>query len=61
MPDISPEEQKRLLKEALQEWLDAKYAEFGKWTARGIAAAALVALVVFLTAHGMKVEEFIKP
>lgn len=61
MPDISPEEQKALLKEALQEWLDAKWSAFGKWSARGIAAAALVALVMFLTAHGMKVEEFIKP
>lgn len=61
MPSLSPEEQKRLLKEALQEWLDAKYAEVGKWTMRGIAAVALVLLVTFATSHGVKLEEFMKP
>lgn len=60
MPNITPEEQKKIMKEALQEWLDAKYAEFGKWTARGVLAAALVALVVFLTSHGFKAEDFIR-
>lgn len=59
MTDITPEEQKVLLKEALQEWLDAKYAEFGKWTIRGVMAAALVALVIFLTAHGLKAENLL--
>lgn len=60
MQDITPDEQKAFLKEALQEWLDAKYAEFGKWTMRGVMAAALVALVMFLTAHGLKAEDFIR-
>ena len=59
MPDLTPDEQKALFKQALQEWLDAKYSEFGRWTLHGIAAAALVALVVFLTAHGAKLENFI--
>ncbi|MFA5170434.1 MAG: hypothetical protein WC426_02630 [Sulfuriferula sp.] len=60
MPALSPEEQKALLKQALQEWLDEKYAEFGKWTLRGIAAAFLVVLIMFLNSHGVKIEEFIK-
>lgn len=60
MQDITPEEQKKILKEAMQEWLDAKYAEFGKWTFRGVLAAALVALVIFLTAHGFKAEDLIR-
>ncbi|TAM16079.1 MAG: hypothetical protein EPN65_15230 [Pandoraea sp.] len=52
----TPEEQRALIKEALQEWLDAKYAEVGKWTLRGICAAALAALVLFMAAHGFKLE-----
>lgn len=60
MPDISPEEQRDIIKQALQEWLDAKYAEFGKWTLRGLAAAALVALVAALSAHGVKIEDFLR-
>lgn len=61
MPTISPDEQKALIKEALQDWLDAKYAEVGKWTVRGVAAVALVLLISFATAHGVKLEEFVKP
>lgn len=60
VPTITPEEQKKILKEALQEWLDAKYAEFGKWTMRGVMAAGLVALVVFLTSHGFKAEDLLR-
>ena len=61
MPNISPEEQKKIMKEAMQEWLDSKYAEFGKWTMRGLVAAVLVALVTFLSGHGYKIEDFIRP
>jgi hypothetical protein len=61
MPNISPDEQKALIKEALQDWLDAKYAEVGKWTVRGIIAVSLVLLISLATAHGMKLEDFIKP
>lgn len=57
--DMTPEEQKAILKQALQEWLDTKYSEFGKWTSKGVMAAALVALVYFLASHGFKAEDFI--
>lgn len=60
MTDITPDEQKAILKQALQEWLDAKYAEFGKWTMRGVMASVLVALVMYLTAHGLKPEDFFR-
>lgn len=43
-------EAKRIFKEALNEWLDHKFSEFGKWTMRGILVAlfgALVAIVMF--------------
>ena len=59
MPDLTPDEQKKIFQEALQDWLDKKYAEFGRWTLNGIAAAALVALVIFLTGHGAKLETFL--
>ena len=60
LEDMTPEEQKHLFKAALQEWLDAKYAEFGKWTARGVAAMALAALIAYAVAHGGQVQDFAK-
>lgn len=35
------DEHKAIVKEAISEWLDAKYAQFGKWTLHGILAAAV--------------------
>ena len=45
---IEEDEQKRIIKDALKEWLDSKFMEFGKWTAMGIAALVLAALVYFV-------------
>ena len=36
---------KQALKEGVDEWLEAKFAQFGKWTLSGLAAAALAGLV----------------
>lgn len=41
---------KEALKEALKEWMDDKYATFGKWTFRTLAGIALSALVYGLLA-----------
>ena len=41
-------ERKSIYKEAIQEWLDEKYAAFGKWSINGLLAAALAALGYFL-------------
>jgi hypothetical protein len=41
-------ETKRVFKEALTEWLDNKYAEFGRWTLRGLFVAIFGALVIFI-------------
>lgn len=38
------EERKEIVKEAINEWLDVKYAQVGKWTLAGIVAALLAAL-----------------
>jgi hypothetical protein len=39
---------KQALKEALKEWLDEKYATFGKWSMRTLGAIALTALITFI-------------
>ncbi len=39
---------KKALKEALKEWLDDKFAVFGKWSMSALAAAGLAALVYFI-------------
>lgn len=33
---------KKVMKEALKEWLDEQYAKFGRWSLTGIACMALV-------------------
>ena len=53
MGEFDREEQKKIVKEAIMEWLDDKYAQFGRWTFHGILAAALGVLAYFLAAHGV--------
>lgn len=50
--EIDREDQKRIIKEAIREWLDEKYAAFGRWSFDGILAAALGALGYYLATHG---------
>lgn len=42
------DEQKRLVKEAIKEWLDEQFARFGKWSLAALASLALAALVYFI-------------
>lgn len=35
-------------KEALKEWLDEKFAQFGRWSVTTIAAMVLAALIYFM-------------
>ena len=44
---------KELIKEALREWLDEKFTEFGKWTVRSLAAMAFGAFIYFAITHGL--------
>lgn len=39
---------KRIVKEAIKEWLDDQFATFGKWSAISIGAATLGLLAYFL-------------
>ena len=52
MPPLDPQDLKKVLKEALKEWLDEKYSEFGHWSVNAIMAAALAALAYYLISHG---------
>lgn len=50
MPRIGDDELKRLVKEAIHEWMNDRFAEFGKWSVYGIAVAALGYLAVAVLA-----------
>lgn len=41
------DEMKNVLKEGLKEWLDEKFAQFGKWSMVGIACMILVVMAYF--------------
>lgn len=46
---------KEVVKEALKEWLDEKFVQFGKWTAASLAALLLAAFIYFiLVTNGWK-------
>jgi hypothetical protein len=52
----TPEQTKAALKEALKEWLDDKFADVGRWTVGGFAAAATAAgCWAILRSHGYRV------
>lgn len=50
---IKDAETKRIIKEAIREWLDEQFTKFGKWSFYGLLAAATTALLVLtLMANG---------
>ena len=52
MENMSKEEYKALVKDAIGEWLDTRYSQFGRWTIHGILAMVLGAVVMYLATHG---------
>jgi len=50
---FADEEGKRIVKEAIKEWLDQQLIQVGKWSLTGIAAAMLAAIAyLILTSQG---------
>lgn len=47
MEQFDPEQQRRIIEDALEGWLQKKYADVGRWTIRGI-VAGLFALGMYL-------------
>jgi hypothetical protein len=46
---------KEIVKEAINEWLDAKFAQFGKWSLMSIGAAGIAVIgYYFFTTHGVR-------
>lgn len=53
MGQLTKEEAKAAMKEALNEWLDKQFARFGRWTAAGLFSTALAALAyAYSKTHG---------
>lgn len=53
MPRIGDDELKRIVKEAIKEWMTDQFAAFGRWSFLGIAAAGLGLLgLAILSANG---------
>lgn len=48
MTNLTPAELKTALKSAIKEWLDEKFAEFGRWSLGAFMAALLAAATVFI-------------
>lgn len=46
--DLNSEEVKSIMKEALKEWLDDKFSEFGKWSLGALMAALLAGVIIFI-------------
>jgi hypothetical protein len=42
MPGIDQKNEKQAIKEAYKEWLNEQFAEFGKFTAKSLAAAFFI-------------------
>lgn len=45
---------KEVLKEGLKEWLDSQFAQFGRWSAAGIAALIIGGLAYFAFKQGIR-------
>lgn len=45
---MSSQDEKEILKEALQEWMDGKFASFGRWSFYTLATLAFGAVIYFI-------------
>lgn len=45
MPEISRDDMKAAVKEAIKEWLDVQFAKFGRWSFYGICSLGLVGML----------------
>ncbi len=48
MPILTQAEMKAAMKQAIKEWLDEKFAEFGRWSMGALMAALLAATIAFI-------------
>ena len=48
MPGMGAEEIKKAIKDAVTEWLNEKFATFGRWSAYSLAALGLASFIKFI-------------
>lgn len=54
---LTKEEQKEVVKQAIQEWLDGQFAKFGRWSFFGLVSFAFgVLFYLWLSGHGLKLN-----
>jgi hypothetical protein len=53
--DLTTEEKNKIIGDAIDAWLEKKWAAFGKWTLRGVLASAFGMLIYFISTHGGKI------
>jgi len=45
---MEQEDLKRAIKEAIKEWLDERFVQFGKWSLTGLVSVLIAALLYFI-------------
>lgn len=48
MSEFSKDELKKITKEAMKEWMEEKYSQFGRWTVRSLGTLGIAALLYFI-------------
>lgn len=52
---LTKDEQKEVVKQAIQEWLDGQFAKFGRYSLVAVVSALMAAIFyLYLAAHGFK-------
>lgn len=52
---LTKDEQKEVVKQAIQEWLDGQFAKFGRYSLVAVVSALMAAVFyLYLAAHGFK-------
>lgn len=52
---MTDRDQKQVMREALKEWMDERYAEVGRWTVKTVLVAGLFSFIIwYIQARGFK-------
>lgn len=55
MTELNPEDQKAIMKQAIKEWMDDRYADIGRWAVKTILVAAVTSFLFwYIQARGFK-------
>lgn len=55
MTDLTPQDQKEVVKQAIKEWLDEQYTAIGRYTVKSLLVAAIGSFLVwYISVRGYK-------